>query len=198
MRAWWRAVGMGSGWRSSPSRCSVVPRRCDADCTASLAKGSRAGRSTSRWTASSTDRNGAQQDDRAGEESTPGWLETQADGTMVARDEDSSAKFRLNALVQAAKEADIQVKRSQIRTILLCERVRWRRTHRWGTSTDKDFVGSRTAVVSHYTEPPQGSTTICTDELGPVIPRTLPPQAGPSPGTASKLPWTRDRGPEKT
>jgi hypothetical protein len=22
----------------------------------------------------------------------------------------------------------------------------------------------RTAVVSHYTEPPQGSTTVCTDE----------------------------------
>ena len=70
----------------------------------------------------------------------PGHLETQADGTMVARDEDGSAQWSLNALAQAAKEAGIGVKRSQIRTILLREGVRWRRTHSWGTSSDEDFV----------------------------------------------------------
>ncbi len=70
----------------------------------------------------------------------PGRLSTQADGTMVARDEDGSAQWSLNALAQTAKEAGIRVKRSQIRTILLREGVRLRRTHSWGTSSDEDFV----------------------------------------------------------
>jgi transposase len=73
----------------------------------------------------------------------PGHLETQADGTMVARDEEGSAQWTLNALAQAAKEAGIRVKRSQIRRIYLREGVRWRRTPSWGdraerTSSQKD------------------------------------------------------------
>ena len=70
----------------------------------------------------------------------PGHLSTQADGTMVARDEEGSAQWSLNALVQAAKAAGIAVKRSQIRRIYLREGVRWRHTHSWGTSDDPDFV----------------------------------------------------------
>lgn len=70
----------------------------------------------------------------------PGHLETQADGTMVARDEEGSAQWTLNALAQAAKAAGIQVKRSQIRRIYLREGVRWRHTQSWGTSDEKDFV----------------------------------------------------------
>src|SRR5215470_8448331 len=70
----------------------------------------------------------------------PGRLVTQRDGSMVARDEEAEAQWSLNALAQAAKEAGIAVKRSQIRTILLREGVRWRHPHRWGTAHDKDFV----------------------------------------------------------
>jgi transposase len=70
----------------------------------------------------------------------PGRLVTQRDGTMVARDEQGSAQWSLTALAQAAKEAGIPVKRSQIRRILLKEGVRWRQTHSWGTPRDKDFV----------------------------------------------------------
>jgi len=70
----------------------------------------------------------------------PGRLVTQKDGTMVARDEEGSAQWSLTALAQAAKEAGIPVKRSQIRRILLKEGVRWRQTHSWGTPRDKDFV----------------------------------------------------------
>ena len=70
----------------------------------------------------------------------PGREVPQRDGTMVARDEQGSAQWSLNALAQAAKEAGIPVKRSQIRRILLKERVRWRQTHSWGTPRDKDFV----------------------------------------------------------
>src|SRR5258706_8308362 len=51
----------------------------------------------------------------------PGHLETQADGTMVARDEEGSAQWTLNALAQAAKAAGIRVKSSQIRSIYLPE-----------------------------------------------------------------------------
>jgi transposase len=73
----------------------------------------------------------------------PGHLETQADGTMVARDEEGSAQWTLNALAQAAKEAGIRVKRSQIRRISQREGVRWRRTHSWGDSSDPAFVRNR-------------------------------------------------------
>ncbi len=59
---------------------------------------------------------------------------------MVARDEKGSAQWSLTALAQAAKETGMQVKRSQIRTILLREGVRWRQTHSWGTPRDKDFL----------------------------------------------------------
>ena len=69
----------------------------------------------------------------------PGRLVTQEDGTMVAHDEQGSAQWSLNALAQAAKEAGIPVKRSQIRTILLREGVRWRQTHSWGSPIGADF-----------------------------------------------------------
>ena len=47
----------------------------------------------------------------------PGRLVTQRDGTMGARDESGSAQWSLDALAQAAKEAGIRVKRSQIRRL---------------------------------------------------------------------------------
>ena len=57
----------------------------------------------------------------------------------------------------------------------------------------------RTAVVALYTAPPQGSTVICADELGPVIPRTFPPAPGWSgDGHRIKAPLEYSRGDEKT
>jgi transposase len=70
----------------------------------------------------------------------PGRLVRRRDGTLVAREEEGEAQWSLNALARAAKEAGIVVKRSQIRRILLHERVRWRHTHSWATPHDKDFV----------------------------------------------------------
>jgi len=53
--------------------------------------------------------------------------------------------------------------------------------------------------VELYTAPPPGSTVICADELGPVIPRTFPPAPGWSPdGHRIKAPLEYSRGPEKT
>ena len=70
----------------------------------------------------------------------PGHFVARADGSMVARVEEGAALWSLNALAQAAQEAGIQIKRSQIRRIYLHEGVRWRHTHSWGTSDDPDFV----------------------------------------------------------
>jgi transposase len=53
----------------------------------------------------------------------PGRLERRAD-ELVARDEQGSAQWSLNALTQAANEAGIRVKRSQIRRIYMREGVR--------------------------------------------------------------------------
>jgi hypothetical protein len=53
--------------------------------------------------------------------------------------------------------------------------------------------------VELYTAPPPGSTVICADELGPVIPRTFAPAPGWSPdGHRIKAPLEYSRGPEKT
>jgi transposase len=97
----------------------------------------------------------------------PGSLQRQRDGTLEARDEQASAQWSLDALTLAAHEAGVQVERSQIRRIFLREGVRWRRTHSWGSSDERDFApkGRRSCQSpGHYTEPPEGSTTVCTDE----------------------------------
>jgi transposase len=53
--------------------------------------------------------------------------------------------------------------------------------------------------VELYTAPPPGSTVICADELGPVIPRTFPPAPGWSgDGHRIKAPLEYARGPDKT
>ena len=85
----------------------------------------------------------------------PGRLVTQRDGTMVARDEQGSAQWSLNALAQAAKDAGIRVKRSQIRTILLREGVRWRHTHSWATPRDKDFAPKERRSSATTLSPPK-------------------------------------------
>jgi transposase len=69
----------------------------------------------------------------------PGKLERYAE-TLEVRDETGPAQWSLDALTEAAHAAGIKVERSQIRRIYLREGRRWRRTHSWGTSDDKDFV----------------------------------------------------------
>lgn len=70
----------------------------------------------------------------------PGKLERHSDGSLDVRDEQGSAQWSLNALEKAAQEAGITVKRSQIRRICLREGVRWRRTHSWSESDEKEFA----------------------------------------------------------
>jgi transposase len=70
----------------------------------------------------------------------PGQLARDAAGELSAGDERGPAQWTLDALGQAARDAGIQVGRSQVRRILLAEKVRWRRTRSWAASTDPEFA----------------------------------------------------------
>jgi transposase len=73
--------------------------------------------------------------------SPPGKLVPEPDsGELQAHDEEGVAEWTLDALAEAAQSQGIQVARSQVRRMLLTERVRWRRTRRWATSADPDFA----------------------------------------------------------
>jgi len=70
----------------------------------------------------------------------PGQLARDAAGELPAGDERGPAQWTLDTLAQAARAGGIQVQRSQVRRILLAEKVRWRRTRSWATSTDPEFA----------------------------------------------------------
>ena len=70
----------------------------------------------------------------------PGWLARDGAGELTAEREDGPAQWTLDSLSQAARDAGIQVGRSQVRRILLAEKVRWRRTRSWTASTDPEFA----------------------------------------------------------
>jgi transposase len=70
----------------------------------------------------------------------PGRLARDGTGELSAEDEDGPAQWTLDTLARAARDRGIQVGRSQVRRILLAEKVRWRRTRSWATSTDPEFA----------------------------------------------------------
>ena len=70
----------------------------------------------------------------------PGRLARDGSGELSAEDEHKPAEWTLDTLTQVARQAGIEVGRSQVRRILLAEKVRWRRTRTWATSTDPDFA----------------------------------------------------------
>jgi transposase len=78
----------------------------------------------------------------------PGRLARDGDGELSAEREDGPAEWTLDNLTQAAREAGIQVGRSQLRRILLAEKVRWRRTRSWAASTDPEFAPKGPALWS--------------------------------------------------
>jgi transposase len=70
----------------------------------------------------------------------PGRLHQGGEGLLAPDQPEAPAHWTLDALAQAAQAEGIQVGRSQVRRILISERVRWRRTRSWATSTDPEFV----------------------------------------------------------
>jgi transposase len=83
----------------------------------------------------------------------PGRLHRKADGTLAAAQAREPAHWTLDALTAAAHRLGIQVERSQVRRILLRERVRWRPPRSWASSTDPDFApkepGSSRSIPTH-------------------------------------------------
>jgi transposase len=70
----------------------------------------------------------------------PGRLHQGGEGLLAPAQPEAPAHWTLDALAQAAQAEGIRVGRSQVRRILLAERVRWRPTRSWTTSTDPDFA----------------------------------------------------------
>ncbi|WP_131770119.1 helix-turn-helix domain-containing protein [Candidatus Protofrankia californiensis] len=61
-------------------------------------------------------------------------------GELSAADETGPPQWTLNTLTETAQAEGIQIQRSQVRRILLAEKVRWRHTRSWAASQDPDFV----------------------------------------------------------
>jgi transposase len=70
----------------------------------------------------------------------PGRPARTAGGDLHAVDEQAPAQWTLDTLVEAARAEGIEVHRSQLRRILMAEKVRWRHTRSWAASTDADFA----------------------------------------------------------
>jgi transposase len=70
----------------------------------------------------------------------PGRPQRTAGGDLHTADEHGPPRWTLNTLTEAAQANGIQVRRSQVRRILMAEKVRWRHTRSWATSDDPDFA----------------------------------------------------------
>jgi transposase len=70
----------------------------------------------------------------------PGRLERDGAGELPAADERGPGQWTLDTLARAARDAGIAVGRSQVRRILLADKVRWRRTRSRARSTGPEFA----------------------------------------------------------
>ncbi|ACZ83277.1 helix-turn-helix domain-containing protein [Streptosporangium roseum] len=70
----------------------------------------------------------------------PGRPVREGAGDLVADDESGPAQWTLDSLTAAARAQGIVIARSQVRRILLTEKVRWRHTRSWSESTDPQFT----------------------------------------------------------
>jgi transposase len=70
----------------------------------------------------------------------PGRPDRTAGGGLVAVDETGPSQWTLDSLAETAQAEGIEVHRSQVRRILLAEKVRWRHTRSWAASDDPQFA----------------------------------------------------------
>lgn len=90
----------------------------------------------------------------------PGRPVQRPDGSLTPVDDrpEAPAQWTLDSLVAAAGERGIVIGRSQVRRVLLKEKVRWRRVRSWTTSTDPDFApkgrGSSASTPTRRRMPP--------------------------------------------
>ena len=69
----------------------------------------------------------------------PGRAQRMPDGELHTADEAGPPQWTLNSLTETAQAEGIQVHRSQVRRILMAEKVRWRHTRSWAHSDDPVF-----------------------------------------------------------
>ena len=88
----------------------------------------------------------------------PGRLDRDGAGELSAEREDGPAQWTLDTLAETARAAGIAVGRSQVRRILLAEKVRWRRTRSQSASTDPESAlkgpGSWSSIPPRRRAPP--------------------------------------------
>src|SRR6266542_4430416 len=83
-------------------------------------------------------------------------LPRRGEGLLAPAQPQAPAHWTLDTLAETAQAEGIRVGRSQVRRILLAERVRWRPTRSWTTSTDPEFVpNKRGSSPSTPTRPPK-------------------------------------------
>lgn len=70
----------------------------------------------------------------------PGRAQRMPDGELHTADEAGPPQWTLDSLTETAQAEGIQVHRSQVRRILMTEKVRWRHTRSWAHSDDPDFA----------------------------------------------------------
>ena len=87
----------------------------------------------------------------------PGRLQQGGEGLLAPAQPEAPAHWTLDTLTEAAQAEGIRVGRSQVRRILISERVRWRPTRSWATSTDPDFApkGRRSSPTTPPRPPKQ-------------------------------------------
>jgi transposase len=87
----------------------------------------------------------------------PGRPQRTPGGDLACADQTGPPQWTLNTLTEAAQAEGIQVHRSQIRRILLDERVRWRHPRSWADGKDPDFAPkgrpSSGSTPSHRSRP---------------------------------------------
>jgi transposase len=70
----------------------------------------------------------------------PGRLVRDDGGGLSAADEAGPPQWTLDGLTEVAQAEGIEVHRSQVRRILMAEKVRWRHTRSWAHSEGPDFA----------------------------------------------------------
>lgn len=142
-RGWWRPAGTGCRSRRSRDRLGCRPEtvrrrlhRFNAEGIDGLGDRPGPGRRPRLTEAERSRIIALVKTTPPGRPVTGPWLE----GLAASGEEDQAAVWTLDTLASAARAAGIDVRRSQVRRILLAEGVRWRRPRSWTTSKDPEFA----------------------------------------------------------
>jgi transposase len=128
----------------------------------------------------------------------PGRLHQGGEGLLAPAQPQAPAHWTLDTLTEAAQAEGIGVGRSQVRRILLSERVRWRADPLVGDQHRPGLRPKRAQVIACSTTPPAGVTVGLRRRARSGDPAPLPARARldsrrpPGQGPVGLWPWTRE------